>query len=99
MNIADLQKFEKEDLIGIIIQLYNRVQELEKQLQKNSSNSSKPPSSDNFPPKKNQTLRERSGKKSDGKHGHNGNTRNQTNTPDKIISCRPNRCGHTAEQA
>src|SRR4030043_329014 len=94
MNIADLQKFEKEDLIGIIIQLYNRVQELEKQLQKNSSNSSKPPSSDNFPPKKNQSLRERSGKKSGGQNGHNGNTRNQTNTPDKIISCRPNRCEH-----
>jgi len=94
MNIDDLQKFDKEYLIGIIIQLYNRVQELERQLGKTSSNSSKPPSSDNFPPKKNQSLREKSDKKSGGQNGHNGSTRNQTNTPDKIISCRPNKCEH-----
>src|SRR4030042_1030569 len=93
----DLQNLSKEALIGIILQQAEIVDKLNSEIQalkKNSSNSSKPPSSDNFSPKKNQSLRERSGKKSGGQNGHNGSTRNQTNTPDKIISCRPNRCGH-----
>jgi len=62
-------------------------------LQKNSSNSSKPPSSDmgdSF--KKNQSLRQKSDKKSGGQNGHIGSNRNQTDTPDKIIICRPNKC-------
>src|SRR4030042_5524588 len=93
----DLQNLSKEALIGIILQQAEIVDKLNSEIQalkKNSSNSSKPPSSDNFSPKKNQSLRERSGKKSGGQNGHNGSTRNQTNTPDKIISCSPKRCEH-----
>ncbi len=62
-------------------------------LKKDSSNSSKPPSSDlNNNPKKNQSLRQPSGKKSGGQKGREGITRKQTDSPDKIIVCKPIKC-------
>ena len=50
-----------------------RVKELEDQISKNSKNSSKPPSTDEFfkPPK---SLRKKSGKKSGGQNKHSGDT-------------------------
>lgn len=72
--------------------LENRITELENQFKKDSSNSSKPPSVD-FP-KKNQSLRQPSDKKSGGQKGHRGITRKQIKDPDKIISCKPNKCFH-----
>ena len=53
---------------------------------KDSTNSSKAPSSDmGITPKKNQSLRSKSNKSTGGQKGHKGKTLMQSNTPDKII--------------
>ena len=66
--------------------LKERIAELERRLGLNSSNSSKPPSSDGFqkPPSRVQSLREKSGKKVGGQPGHEGFTLNQVENPDVI---------------
>ena len=75
----------------LVKQLTKKIQSLEK----DSSNSSKPPASDtNNKPKKNQSLREKSGKKPGGQNGHKGRTREQTKNPDKTIAHRPDNCNH-----
>lgn len=64
--------------------LLARIDELEKRLNKNSRNSSKPPSSDGLakPPPK--SLRQKGKNKSGGQPGHVGETLKQTAHPDKI---------------
>lgn len=59
---------------------------------KNSSNSSIPPSKDENRPKKNQSLRKRSGKKPGGQPGHKGRTLEMTATPDNIVDLYPDFC-------
>ena len=101
----NLIKFPKRKLIEIILSQIGIIKELQTQvgalqtevgiLKKDSSNSSKPPSSDmNNVPKRNQSLRQKSDKKSGGQNGHKGITRGQSDHPDKIISCRPFKCAH-----
>ena len=79
-------------------QLSIRMRTLELQVNKNSRNSNKPPSSDGLkkpPPKKN---RSRSGKKPGGQKGHEGTTLQMSATPDTIkihaVACCEN-CGYT----
>ena len=52
-----------EELLAMVQKLSARVEELEGRLRKDSHNSSKPPSSDGLRSKKNQSLREPSGRK------------------------------------
>ena len=73
-------------------QLTARMHELENRLNKNSSNSSKPPSSDDPGGKKSQSLRESSGKKPGGQPGHQGKTLEQVSNPDQIIEHVPDTC-------
>ncbi|MGB7922641.1 MAG: IS66 family transposase [Pyrinomonadaceae bacterium] len=78
-----------------------RVQELEARLAKNSTNSSRPPSSD--PPsvkQRTRSLRQRSGKKAGGQPRHRGATLQQVKVPDEVIvhsarQCRG--CGESLE--
>ena len=91
----DLLKLSKEQLVDIILLLIKKVDELEQKvnlLSKNSSNSSKPPSSDINKPNRNQSQREKSGKKPGGQNGHEGITRNQVKNPNEIIKLFPSSC-------
>ena len=75
-----------------IQQLEARVHDLETRLSKNSSNSSKPPSSDGLKKKKPKSQREKSGKKSGGQQGHIGKTLTQVEKPDVIVTHTPSLC-------
>jgi len=68
--------------------------ELKARLNQNSSNSSKPPSSDYYN-RKPAFPKVSKGKKG-GQPGHKGNTLKQIDNPDKIVECRPEECdcGH-----
>jgi len=82
-------------LNGQVESLQAEVKELKSRLDKNSSNSNKPPSTDEFV--KPQSQRKKSGKKTGGQKGHRGFTLKMSDTPDQIIIHRPescNGCGH-----
>ena len=87
----------REELIALIqaqaaeiAALKARIAELERRLGLNSSNSSKPPSSDGLKkPARVSSLRESSGKKAGGQPGHKGETLRQVANPDKIIVSTP----------
>lgn len=109
----------REELIALIaaqaaeiVILQARIAELERRLGLDSSNSSKPPSSDG-PSKQARTssLRQPSNKNTGGQKGHKGETLRQTATPDIVADHRPPVCsecgaaltrdmseGHTARQ-
>ncbi len=72
-------------LEAIITQQAARIAELEKRLNKNSRNSSKPPSSDGLSkPPRTTSLREKGKHKTGGQPGHKGETLKQVETPDVI---------------
>lgn len=76
-KIADLEK--------LVIQQAARIAELEKRLDKNSRNSSKPPSSDGLSkPPRTTSIRENGKHKSGGQLGHKGERLKQIETPDII---------------
>jgi transposase len=73
-----------------------RIDELERRLGLNSSNSSKPPASDGLKKPTRvarvRSLRERSGKKSGGQKGHRGETLRPVENPDVIVNHYPKTC-------
>jgi transposase len=82
---------EQHEIIAIqakkIAILEERIKTLEEQLNKNSRNSSKPPSTDGLAKKKPKTksLRKKSGRKPGGQEGHPGTTLTMVEKPDKTI--------------
>ena len=75
-----------------IEELNKTIAELKEQLNKNSNNSSKPPSSDGYKkPPAPKSLRGRSGKKSGGQKGHEGKNLMQAKA-DHVIPCMPSKC-------
>ena len=77
-----------------IEQLNATIKELEEKKNKNSRNSSKPPSSDGYKkPPTPKDLREKSDKKSGGQKGHEGTNLAQAKT-DHVIPCMPSKCAH-----
>jgi transposase len=74
-----------------IQQLEARVHDLETRLAKNSSNSSKPPSSDGLK-KKPKSQREKSDKKPGGQQGHAGKSLKPIEKPDVIVTHTPINC-------
>ena len=72
------------------------VAELRRRLGLDSSNSSKPPSSDGLKKKRRVlgSLRRRTGKSSGGQKGHRGDTLRQVAEPDLIIEHAAERCAH-----
>ena len=74
-----------------INKLEGRIKELEDQKSKNSSNSSKPPSSDEFK-KKPKSTRKKSGLKPGGQKGHKGDTLKKAEQVDEIIKHKVDCC-------
>ena len=91
----EAQRAEKEALLARIAALEALVAELQRRLGLDSSNSSKPPSSDGLKkkPRVPGSLRGRSDKKSGGQAGHKGDTLKQVETPDRIERHTASACG------
>jgi transposase len=103
-DLSRLTSDEKDTLIGALLDqvealgaevtaLRAETVELKRRLGMNSGNSGKPPSSDGYQKKPRLTnLREKTGKKSGGQEGHEGQTLRQVETPDKVIDHCPPAC-------
>jgi transposase len=88
----DLQKrlAQQDELIA---RLQQWVQALEERLAKDSHNSHLPPSSDRFS-RQPRSLRKKSGKKSGGQEGHQGQTLMFSPCPDEVVVHAVQRCEH-----
>src|SRR5689334_1875144 len=99
----------KEELIKIILkqnefirEQAKKIAELEARLNQNSSNSSKPPSSDGLAKPAVKSMRERSGKKPGGQKGHKGHGLKIEREPDEVVVVTPvvcPECSSTLEDA
>jgi hypothetical protein len=99
MNIRELNHEQLIELIESLLLKVNTLEEenknLKAQLALNSSNSSKPPSTDGFKKKpKNNSLREKSSKNSGGQPSHKGHTLNKVDSPDFTIDITSDTCPH-----
>jgi transposase len=107
-NLPDLSQLTHAEKDALILELFSLVQslrlevatlrqevrDLKDQLAKKSHNSGKPPSSDGYAKPKPKSLRTKSGRKSGGQPGHEGNTLMQVETPDKVEVHRVATCKH-----
>lgn len=95
-NLSELSHSEKDDLIRSlwsmlesqakqIAALQSQVAELQSKLNKNSRNSSKPPSSDGLNKPAPKSLRVAGKNPTGGQKGHAGSTLRQATQPDKIV--------------
>lgn len=75
-----------------ILQLMERVDGLTAILNKNSRNSSMPPSSDGYKKPAPASLREKSGKKAGGQSGHKGSGFKFSRQPDETVEHKPCQC-------
>jgi transposase len=105
MNREELEALDKSVLVDLVLALTAKVMELtaivaelEARLNQNSSNSSKPPSSDGFrkPPK---SLRKPSGKAAGGQYGHEGSGFKIEREPDEYVIHDPVECGNCPNKA
>ena len=76
----------------MIEQLNQTIAELNEKLNKNSKNSSKPPSSDGLKKPVTKSLRQKSGKKPGGQQGHDGTHLAVIADPDEVIKHLPESC-------
>jgi transposase len=71
-------------VVGLILELAKRIEEMENQKAKNSKNSDKPPSGDGFG-KQTKSLRVFSGKQTGGQQGHEGHNLKWVQLSDQVI--------------
>ena len=79
---------QNEELTATVMELTQTIKELREQLNKNSKNSSKPPSSDGLkkpPANKDRSLRKPSGRKPGAQNGHDGTYLSVLAEPDEIL--------------
>lgn len=97
-QITELRQQNKEltDLVktlsGTIVELQETIRELRRQLNQNSQNSSKPPSSDGYNKPSPKSQRVKSGKKPGGQKGHPGKNITIPHKPDEIRQYLPEKC-------
>jgi transposase len=82
----------KEATYAFIVSLLTRIEALEQRLGMNSTNSSKPPSSDGLSKPKPKSLREKTGRTPGGQEGHAGTTLAPKESPDIVIEHKPQQC-------
>lgn len=83
---------ENAELRAMVEALRAEVAELKARLGKNSSNSSKPPSSDGLAKPAPKSLRRKSGRKPGGQNGHPGSTLARVSDPDEVVRHEPPAC-------
>ena len=81
-----------DDQTALIAQLNQTILELKEQINRNSRNSSKPPSSDGFKKPTPKSLRKPSGKKAGAQDGHQGTYLSVIAAPDEVITHMPTAC-------
>jgi len=88
-----LDALSREDLIALVLQLQQRLAQLEARLNQNSHNSSKPPSQDSpfQPMAKQRSLTQR---KSGGQPGHEGKGLRKVEVPDQVVVHARSTCQH-----
>lgn len=89
----DLSKLSSAEKDALILALLERIEELERRLGLNSSNSGKPPASDGLKkPSRVTNQREKTGRPAGGQAGHAGTTLRQVATPNKVLDYYPALC-------
>jgi transposase len=89
----DLSKLSSEEKDAVILALLERIEELERRLGLNSTNSGKPPSSDGLKkPSRVTNQREKTNRKAGGQAGHEGTTLRQVAKPDRVLDYCPPVC-------
>ena len=83
----------EEAVVILFMQLAAKIQELERRLNQDSHNSSKPPMSDGLKRQPKHSLRHKSGKKSGGQAGHQGHRLEPVAEPDRVVVHAVTRCG------
>lgn len=97
MEQVSLLTKQNAELTNTIQELNQTIKELREQLNKNSNNSSKPPSSDGLKKpsvKKDKSLREKSGKKQGAQEGHEGTHLPIASKPDRTVNHMHADCEH-----
>ena len=79
-------------VVDLILNLEKRIEELEARLKMNSTNSSKPPSSDGLNKPSPKSLRKKSQRSGGGQPGHEGKTLQQVHNPDQSYELKLERC-------
>lgn len=98
-SLKDASREELISIIELLLPLIDKVKKLEEEVEKlknkNSRNSSLPPSRDKHElKKKTRTLRRKSGRKKGGQKGHDGTTLKMSSEVDKIIKYQAHHCLH-----
>lgn len=92
-NLISLLWEQNQLLRQQVARLEARVKQLEDRLAKNSSNSSKPPSSDGYNKPNPKSRREKGKRSRGGQKGHAGATLKRVKTPDHIVDHMASNCG------
>ena len=92
LDIVNANGKQIGDLTSTINGLQETIKDLRRQLNQNSGNSSKPPSSDGYRKPSPKSLRTRSGKKPGGQKGHNGANMSLPHDPDEKVLHIPLKC-------
>ena len=81
-----------ESLTATVAELQETIKELRRQLEQNSQNSSKPPSTDGYHKPSPKSQRTNTGRKPGGQKGHRGSNMSIPHAPDEVIKHLPEKC-------